>query len=83
MGYFGVFKHFMHQNSEMQEKKHYISYNELKYVKNWLLWCFPAFYALKLRNAGKTLYFSKSLCIYKSFYIVMLESDKINKNKPI
>ncbi|MPC58007.1 hypothetical protein E2C01_051998 [Portunus trituberculatus] len=35
MGYFGVFKHFMHQNSEMLAK-HYICSNEVKYVKNWL-----------------------------------------------
>ena len=46
---------FMHQNTKMQTKHmitHYL-FKKLKYVKNELLRCFPAFYAPKLRNARK------------------------------
>ncbi|MPC94222.1 hypothetical protein E2C01_089379 [Portunus trituberculatus] len=44
----------------MLRKTHYLS-KELKYVKNVLLWYIPAFYATKLRIAGKTYYLSKEL----------------------
>ena len=36
-------------------------FQELKYVKNGLLWCFPPFHTPKLRNEGKTLYLLKRL----------------------
>ncbi|MPC75829.1 hypothetical protein E2C01_070227 [Portunus trituberculatus] len=37
-------------------RKHTICLKELKYVKNGLFWCILAFYATKLRIAGKTHY---------------------------
>ncbi|MPC75807.1 hypothetical protein E2C01_070204 [Portunus trituberculatus] len=37
---------------------HYL-FKELKYVKNGLFWCFPSFYAPKLRNGSKT----KFICL--------------------
>ncbi|MPD02204.1 hypothetical protein E2C01_097770 [Portunus trituberculatus] len=52
---FSNFPLFLHQNINAT-KTRYLS-KELKYVKNELFWCIPAFSTPKLRNAGKTLLF--------------------------
>ncbi|MPC65681.1 hypothetical protein E2C01_059819 [Portunus trituberculatus] len=44
----------------MQANHTFLS-KELKYVKNGLFWCIPAFYASKTKNAGKSHYLSKEL----------------------
>ncbi|MPC65306.1 hypothetical protein E2C01_059439 [Portunus trituberculatus] len=55
---------------------------ELKYVQNGLFWCIPAFYALILRNAGKTHYLSKELKYVKNgvFLRFMQQNSEFQQN---
>ena len=57
------FSDYFHQNTEIKGKRQTTQYffKELKYVIIGLFWCFSAFYATKLSNAGIALYLLKHL----------------------